>query len=174
MLNRKLIFFFLFFLFSISNLKAEDNIVFIDINFIFNESLFGKDFNKKLDENSSKLNLKIKDFKIEIDNKKKDLLNKKNLLSEIEYNQKIKDLEENIQQYNLAINTEKDKLEKYKVKIRQEFFQHLLPLLEKYSNENSISLILKKDSILLGKNSIDITDEIVKIFNEKKYKITPE
>ena len=174
MLNRKLIFFFLFFLFSISNLKAEDNIVFIDINFIFNESLFGKDFNKKLDENSSKLNLKIKDFKIEIDNKKKDLLNKKNLLSEIEYNQKIKDLEENIQQYNLTINTEKDKLEKYKVKIRQEFFQYLLPLLEEYSKKNSISLILKKDSILLGKNSIDITDEIVKIFNEKIYKTTPE
>ena len=174
MLNRKFIFFFLIFLFSISNLKAQDNIVFIDLNFIFNESLFGKDFNKKLDEKSSILNLKIKDFKIEIDNRKKDLLNKKNLLSETEYNQKVKDLEENIQKYNLNITSEKDKLEKYKVKIRQEFFQYLLPLLEEYSNENSISLILKKDSILLGKNSIDITDEIVKIFNEKKYKATPE
>ena len=36
-----------------------------------------------------------------------------------------------------------------------------------YASEKSISLILQKKNIIVGKAELDITDEILKIFNDK-------
>ena len=38
-------------------------------------------------------------------------------------------------------------------------------ILIKYSNEKSISIILQKKDLVIGKNELDITDEIIKIVN---------
>ena len=47
------------------------------------------------------------------------------------------------------------------------------PILVNYSNEKSISLILNKKNLVIGKTEFDITDEIIKIINNeiKKFKI---
>jgi len=167
-------FFLTFFLtcFFYTHLKAEEKIVFIDLNFVFNETLFGKDFNNVLKNKSSKINLKIKDFQSKIENEKTDLLNKKNLLNDDDYNKKLKEIDTKIIEYNSIIKQDEEDLNKYKKNVREEFFQNLLPLLQDFSEKNLISLVLKKESILIGKNTLDITNEIVKLFNEKKNKVT--
>ena len=43
----------------------------------------------------------------------------------------------------------------------------LSPILEEYAKANSISLILEKKNIVMGKKEIEITDEILSIANEK-------
>ena len=40
------------------------------------------------------------------------------------------------------------------------------PLLIKYSDENSISLVLQKKDLLIGKTELEITDDIIKIINK--------
>ena len=47
------------------------------------------------------------------------------------------------------------------------------PILINYSNDNSISMILKKKDLVIGKSELDITDEIIIIINRdiKQFKI---
>ena len=46
-------------------------------------------------------------------------------------------------------------------------------ILVKYSEDNAISIILQKKSLVIGKNEHDITDEIIIIINKNidKFKI---
>ena len=48
------------------------------------------------------------------------------------------------------------------------------PILSEYSDNNSISLIIQKRNIVIGKTSLDITDDILKIVDEKIEKISLE
>lgn len=163
------IFFFSLIFFLLNNLlQADDKIVIIDVNYIFNQSELGKDFNNKIKNESLKISSKITEFQTDIENKKKILLNKKNLLSEKDYNKEYLEIEENVDKYNLIIQRENEELNILKSKIKEDFFKNLLPLLEQYSSNNSINLIIKKESVIMAKNTLDITNEIVKILNDNK------
>ena len=43
----------------------------------------------------------------------------------------------------------------------------LSPILQEYAKKNSISLILQKKNIIMGKKEIEITEEILSITNNK-------
>ena len=43
----------------------------------------------------------------------------------------------------------------------------LSPILQEYAKKNSISLILQKKNIIMGKKEIEITDEILSLTNKK-------
>ena len=51
------------------------------------------------------------------------------------------------------------------------FLSQLKPIIADFSEKNSISMIIEKDNILMGKNNLDITVEILKIVNDKIGKI---
>jgi len=166
------------FLFSISfffltiQSKADEKIVFIDLNFVFKESLFGIDFNDKFNSKSSEIKLKIDNFQNTINIEKNNLLNKKNLLSEDEYQNKLIDLENKIKEYNASIKSDENNLSQFQVKAKNEFLKELLPILENYSNINSISIIMKKESLLIAKDTLNISNDIIDLFNEKIKKVT--
>ena len=60
----------------------------------------------------------------------------------------------------------------FQLKARGEFYNYLTPILESYAKENSISIILKKENILIGKTNLDISQNILEIFKKKVKKIT--
>ena len=60
---------------------------------------------------------------------------------------------------------------RFKELIEGEFSKKLNLLIEEYSIKNSISIILKKQDLLMAKNELDITNDIFIIFNEKIDKI---
>ena len=47
------------------------------------------------------------------------------------------------------------------------------PILTKFSEDNKISIILKKKNLIIGKTTLDITGEIIKIIDNeiKEFKI---
>ena len=61
----------------------------------------------------------------------------------------------------------------YKEKARMEFTNKLRPILEKFAKDNSISVILKKENLLIGRSNLDATKNILDLFNKdiKKLKI---
>ena len=65
-----------------------EKIVFIDINYIFANSIAGKDLNNEIKLKNEKLNYEIDEFKKNIEDQKK-LLSQKNVISVEEYNNKI-------------------------------------------------------------------------------------
>ena len=50
---------------------------------------------------------------------------------------------------------------------RQKLINSLSPIITEYSQKNSISFILSKQNIIIGKNELDLTNNIIKIFDSK-------
>ena len=167
------IFLCLFFLMLLSkSAYSQEKIVFIDINFIFNNSNAGKDLNSQIEKQTKELKTQINESKKNIENKKKELSNQKNVLSEDEYVKKLSILENDIKKINSFILKKNKDLTLFKKSAEKEFFDKLNLIIEKYSLSNSISIILKKDDLLMAKKDLDITNEIFNIFNEKIKKLT--
>ena len=58
-------------------------------------------------------------------------------------------------------------MNKMRIGATNKLISKLSPILEEYAKQNSISLILQKKNIVMGKKEIEITDEILSITNEK-------
>ena len=169
----KTIFLSLFFLIFLSkSIYSQEKIVFIDLNFIFNNSNAGKDLNSRIEKQTKELKIQINDSKNDIENKKNELLAQKNVLSAEEYKKKLSILENDIKKINSFILKKNKDLTLFKKSAEQEFFDKLNLIIEKYSLSNSISIILKKDDLLMAKKDLDITNDIFNIFNEKIKKLT--
>ncbi|MDC0585452.1 OmpH family outer membrane protein [Candidatus Pelagibacter sp.] len=154
------------------NVNSQEKIVFIDLNYIFINSVAGKDLNTRVDDLSIELDNKIKLFKEKITLEKNKLMSQKNVLSPEEYNKKVKKLENDINEKNQSISKKKKELSIFKSKGEKEFFKKLNAIIENYSVDNSIGIILKKNDLLMAKKDLDITKYIFDLFNEKVNKIT--
>ena len=158
-------------LFKNFSLANEKKIVFIDINQIFINSNAGKDLNTFLKQKKKDLDDQVNISVNEINNKKDKLATQKNVLDTIEYSKKIKELEEEIKKINTSISKKNDELIKLQKNIEAKFSQNLNSIIEEYSIENSIDIIFKKQDILMAKNEMDITKDILNLFNKKINKI---
>ncbi len=157
---------FLFFCFFASKSYSSEKIVFINFEYVINNSNYGKsifeDLNKIRNENIKKLKSKekiLKDLESEIKTKK-------NVISKEDLNKKIKLLNDNINEFqNLKKSMEND-LNKIKSKKFNDFMDQINPLLEKYMDENSVDIMLDKKNMLIGKKTINKSDEILKLINK--------
>ena len=173
----KIIFTFTFFIsIFLYNLqvKAEDKIAFIDLVYLYNNSNVGKEMNNDIKIERDKINEEFQEFQIKIDKEKETLLAQKNVTSEEEYKKKVFLLEKNVQEYNSIISKKRNELAELNNKIRINFSNELRPILEQYSQENSIGMILRKENLLIGKNNLDVTKDILDLFNRKVKKISLE
>tara|TARA_Y100000591_G_C21796941_1_gene679874 strand:+ start:889 stop:1410 length:522 start_codon:yes stop_codon:yes gene_type:complete len=169
---KKFFFYFFILIFGFNTSFASEQIAFIDLNYIFLKSNAGKKLNLQIKEQKNSLDTEIKNFKKDIDEKKNLISAQKNVLSQSEYEKKILDLEKNVEEINLKISQKNKDLSIFKLKAEKKFFKKLNIIVEEYSISNSINLILKKENLLMGKKNLDITEDIFKIFNENIEEIT--
>jgi len=158
-----LIFFFL----QPNFLLANDKIYYLDIDYIVNNSLAGKNISKQLKKNN-KLNLD--NFKKSEENLKKEesrIISQKNVLEKNEYQKQIASLKKNFLTYKNLRNKKINILKEQKIKAQSELIEILNPILSNYAKENSISIIMPQKSIIIGKSELDITKTILDILNKK-------
>ena len=158
-------------LFNGFSLANENKIVFIDINQIFINSNAGKDLNAFIKQKKKDLDDQVNISVNEINNKKGKLTAQKNVLDSNQYSKKIKELEDEIKKINTSISKKNDELLKLQKNIEAKFSQNLNSVIEEYSIENSIDIIFKKQDILMAKNEMDITKDVLNLFNKKINKI---
>ena len=72
---------------------------------------------------------------------------------------------------NIKLNKNKLELDKFKSKVETIFSQKLNYLIEDYSDKNSIDIILNKSNLLMAKKELDITNDILNLFNQNFDKI---
>ena len=94
------------------------------------------------------------------------------MYSKEEYQKKIVELENEIKSYNNKISKKNQELAKFQNKARAEFSNQLKSILEEYSKKNSIGIIFRKENLLIGKNTLDVTKGILDLFNQNVKKIT--
>ena len=163
---RNLIYTIFIFLIMTNHTLAQDKVVFIDINFIFKNSIVGKELNEKIAKKDNEINLEIKKFKNDIEVEKNEITSQKNVISIEEYNKKIKILETKINKMNDLISKKTDELNKFKKNVETSFSKELNLIVEKYSTENSIDMILDKSNILMARKELNITQQVINLFNE--------
>jgi len=159
-----LIIVFTFFLINYSS--AQEKIAFIDLNYLYINSKIGKKMNKEMQVKQKNINKELAEFQKKLDTEKKDLLAQKNVLAESEFRKKLIDLENNLKKYNQTLSKKNEDLRNFQKKSRDKFARTLKSTLENYSKENSISMIFRKENLLIGKNTLDITKEILDLFNK--------
>ena len=158
--------FLIIFFFYNQNLLAAEKIVFINIDKIINESNKGKKLNDELNNSYKKENDELIVAKKKIEEKEKEITKQKNILSEEELNKKIIELRKTINSHNKKKQAIDIKFRDQKIKQTNELVQSLNIIMAKYAEENSISFILQKKNIVIGKSNLDITEQILEIFNK--------
>ena len=68
----------------------------------------------------------------------------------------------------------RDNFNNFSITSKKKIIDLLNPLITNYLQKESIQLLLQKDKIIFGDDKLDITKEILKIFNEKHSKISFE
>ena len=157
------IFFFIF----VSSFAEEQKIVYLNLDKIMQQSIAGKSIKKQL-ENLYKENLeKFKKNDEILKSKEKKIITQKNILSKEDFQKELTGLRKEIINFQKEQVKARDEINKLRVGATNELISKLSPILEEYAKENSISLILQKKNIVMGKKEIEITDEILSITNEK-------
>ena len=159
-------FIFLITLLNFSQLFASEKVTFLDLDAVLNNSQKGKVIVKKLNDlknlNSNYFETKSKEIK----KKEQELINKKNILSEEEFEKNFVVLKKEIEEFNKENKDNLLKYEKLKKKELDDFINKITPLIEDYTVKNSISLVLNQKNIFIGSNEYDITDDIINIVDK--------
>ena len=146
---------------------AEKSIAFIDIDVIMNKSEFGKKSYKKIDDDFNKENEKLLKIEKNLVSKEQEILKQKNVLSEEQLNKKIIDLRKEINDFQSKKRLLNKKFNEMRLNITNQMAQSLNLILSKYADENDISLVIQKKFIVIARSGLDITSEILKIFNKE-------
>ena len=156
-----------FFLFLTGKTFADNKVVFIDIDFLIESSIFGKkisqDLNKIYNNDIKKIN-SIEKKLIEQENEIKKV---QNIISKEELNVKILKLREDIKIFDTEKKNTAKKFNDAKSTKVKVFFDKINPLISDYMEKKSIDIIIEKKNIFIGKNTHDITNEILEIINSK-------
>ena len=159
----------LFCILALTNVTAysETKIAYIDMEFIFNNSIAGK----KLTESLNKININNKKFfdKKEDELKKKELkiISQKNILETSQIEEQLKKLQNEANIYRNEKVKKINEFNKKKIDASEQLFKSIEPILIEYSNKNSISIFLQKKNIVIGKSELNKTNEILEIVNRK-------
>ena len=147
--------------------KSNTTVAYLDMDFIFKNSNFGKKIISNLNETNKKNIDKLKKKEKELIKIDKELQNQKKLISNEEYNQKLAKLNLKIKEYKInKENIMKDFESKKKDEIKI-FFKKIDPILKEFLKQNSINLLIDKKNVIIGVESLDITENIKKLIDEK-------
>ena len=109
---------------------------------------------------------KFKKLENELVKKEKSLIAKQNILEKEEFENQIKILTKQVKEYRKEKQKNIDNLNKFKIDNTKEILKVLNPIITEFVDTNSISIVIPKKNIIVGKKNLDITDKILKLLNE--------
>ena len=168
---RSLLLLIFFIFFSKISLSHEKSIVYIDLNRIMNNSIAGKSVTSQLENNHKKNILKFKNIEEELKKEEAEIISQKNVITKEEFEKKIIDLRNKANKFRKERNDNINNLNNQRLEATSKMITLVRPILSEFSDKNSISLIIDKKNIIIGKTLLDITDDILKIIDEKIGKI---
>ncbi len=160
------LFIFLIFFSFFSKSYSEDKIVFLDVEFAVNKSNIGQKILNNLNEIRKNEINKLKKIEEQLKDKDQEINNVKNIISKEELDKKIKEFKKDIEKFNLRKNEIQKKFVKDKNEKLDELFKKINPLIIEYMDDNSIDMVIGKNSVYLAKSNLDITKNIIELINK--------
>ena len=157
---------FIFYICSISSSFSAEKTVFLDIDFVLNNSNFGKSIYSKLDELNKKNFDNLIKMEKELEKKKKAIDASRNISTKENLDQQISLFNQDVKNFR----SEKSKiLKNFELKKKNEIDNFLVkvnPIVQDYMKANSISIVLPKNQIFMGNVEMDITNDIIELVNK--------
>jgi len=98
-------------------------------------------------------------------------LTKKNILSEKEFENEVKEHQKNVDKYHSEKKEDLNKLNKKNIDLSRNFMIKIDKIVIEYAKNNSIDLLLKKDALIVSNSQLDISKDILKEVDNKLKKI---
>ena len=163
---KKNFFFTLIFYFFITSAMSNNNIAYLDLEQIINESDIGKNILKKLKKDEDK----IIEFFLNEEKKLKEEENKisasKNIISDEALKTQVNKFKENLKNYQVEKSNKIENLKKDRNRAINDLVIEISPIIENYMNNNSISIIIDKKNIFIANTNYDITKIIIDKINK--------
>ena len=156
-----------FFLFITGKTFADSKVVFIDIDFLIESSIFGKKISQDLNKIYNNDKKKINSIEKKLVEQENEIKKVQNIVSKEELNVKILKLRKDIKIFDTEKKNTAKKFNDAKSTKVKDFFDRINPLISDYMEKKSIDIIIEKKNIFIGKNTHDITNEILEIINSK-------
>ena len=147
--------------------SAQQEIVYLDMKFILNNSKAGKGAQDYLQKSFKENQQKFLDEENALKKKENDLLAQKTILTKKEYQKKSDDLRKKVIDYQSQRRTALEKITSQRAEARQKLLEKLDPIMKAYIKENDISLIIDRKNVLIGNANLDITNIIVEKLNKE-------
>ena len=158
---------FIFFFFNTNLVLSNENIVYLDVQFIIDNSDLGKFYKSEIKKKNEENKLIVDKKQLEIKEKETNFNNQKNILNDDEVNKKINEIKSLVNNYQLLRNELNNEIIDQKKKYSKKILSILNPILTSYVEKNNIDLVIEKKNVLIGIKKLDITNKILAIFNDK-------
>ena len=153
---------------KISNSVDNNKIGIIDFRYILKSSNAMKLLGKKFLTLEKEINEKIKQKQIFFKQKEESLKKSKTVLTELEYKNKVKSFKKEVFQIQKKYKDERAVLNKSFQKIQKDIKDLLAQIIKDVSIKKNINIVLLKENVFLFNNqSIDFTNEVLELFNNK-------
>ena len=163
---KKIITFLLFF-FYINPVLADKNIVYLDIQYIIDNSNLGKFYKTKIKIKQDNNNEILQSEQKKLKEKEQEINNQKNILKKEELNKQFVEFNNLVVKYKELRKELNNSIVKEKKNYSAEILRILNPLLTNYVENNNIHLVVDKKNILVGIKSLDITNILLDILNKE-------
>ena len=165
------VFFLILLILNFFTFSSKSEIAYIDLNLILNKSAVGDHLNKHIEKIKNKNINKFKEIEKQLIEKEKSLLIQKNIISEEEFNKKLNNLKKEVEKFRSNKKKYIDDLNNLRIENTKEILKILNPIITNYVNLNSISIVIPKKNIIVGKKNLDITSEITDLLNNEIQKL---
>ena len=150
---------------------ANEKIAYVDLDYIYKNSLAGKSILMTMNKYKKEKLTKFQDEEKLIQKRETQLIYQKNILNKEEYQKKVLSLKKEILEYRESRIKSNKSFQEKQYKAKMLLLDSLTPILTDYAENNSISILIDKKNIILGKSSLDTTPEIILLLNKKIKKI---
>jgi len=146
---------------------AEQKVVVLDMKYILNNSKAGKQAQDFLKSSFEKNQKSFVEREKGLKKDETELLSKKEKLSPEDYKKSSDDLRKKVIKYQSDRRTSLDKIAKQRADARSQLVKKVNPIVEKYINENNVSIVIDKKFVVGGAKGTDITKIITEQLNKE-------
>lgn len=162
--------FIAFFHITITSLYAdypETVVGVIDLNYILTESKAAKNAAEQIEKIAIEIENEIKEQDKNLIDEQNELVESQQIMAPAVFEEKRKEYEKKVQNYNVSRQEKLMSIDVLVSDSRNNVLNALKPILERLSNENGITILLEKNTVLLNAENMDITEAALKILNKE-------
>ena len=145
----------------------SQNIAYANLDLIIQNSEVGKKIISYFSDKNEKMINEFKTNEKIIRDKERSLISQKNVIEPDEYIKKIEIIKKEIQEFNNKSKKQLRELNQEKETVSKSFLIEVNKILKEYAEKNKVDIIFSSKQMLIGKSSLDLTENILKSVNKK-------